>query len=119
MPTVVELPVTTYKGPVEPDWCPGCGDFGVLRGLQRAAGNRAVARAVVKPSASIPGVSVRKLQRVIGFGPLGGVPGVIVPPAAGAVLPGGFGFYRIMGGVPLVIRRPAWTGPARRRNRAG
>ena len=88
-------------------------ELGVARrilALQRAAGNRAVARAVVKPSASIPGVSVRKLQRVIGFGPLGGVPGVIVPPAAGAVLPGGFGFYRIMGGVPLVIRRPAWTG---------
>ena len=38
MPTVVELPVTAYKGPVDPDWCPGCGDFGVLRGLQRAAG---------------------------------------------------------------------------------
>jgi 2-oxoglutarate/2-oxoacid ferredoxin oxidoreductase subunit beta len=37
MPTVVELPVTAYKGPVDPDWCPGCGDFGVLRGLQRAA----------------------------------------------------------------------------------
>lgn len=38
MPTVVELPVTAYKGPVDPDWCLGCGDFGVLRGLQRAAG---------------------------------------------------------------------------------
>lgn len=38
MPTVVELPVNAYKGPVDPDWCPGCGDFGVLRGLQRAAG---------------------------------------------------------------------------------
>ena len=26
-----------FKGPVDPDWCPGCGDFGVLNSLQRAA----------------------------------------------------------------------------------
>ena len=38
MATVVELPAETYKGPVDPDWCPGCGDFGVLRALQTAAG---------------------------------------------------------------------------------
>jgi 2-oxoglutarate ferredoxin oxidoreductase subunit beta len=25
-----------YKGRVDPDWCPGCGDFGVLNALQRA-----------------------------------------------------------------------------------
>ncbi len=25
-----------FKGKVEPDWCPGCGDFGVLKGLQKA-----------------------------------------------------------------------------------
>ena len=25
-----------FKGKVDPDWCPGCGDFGVLSGLQRA-----------------------------------------------------------------------------------
>ena len=25
-----------FKGPVDPDWCPGCGDFGVLKGLQKA-----------------------------------------------------------------------------------
>ena len=25
-----------YKGKVDPDWCPGCGDFGVLKGLQKA-----------------------------------------------------------------------------------
>ncbi len=25
-----------YKGQVDPDWCAGCGDFGVLRGLQKA-----------------------------------------------------------------------------------
>lgn len=38
MATVVELPIETYQGLVEPDWCPGCGDFGVLRALEIAAG---------------------------------------------------------------------------------
>ncbi|HEY9715333.1 MAG TPA: 2-oxoacid:ferredoxin oxidoreductase subunit beta [Chroococcales cyanobacterium] len=38
MATVIELPLDTYKGPVDPDWCPGCGDFGVLRSVQMAAG---------------------------------------------------------------------------------
>ena len=26
-----------FKGEIAPDWCPGCGDFGVLRALQQAA----------------------------------------------------------------------------------
>lgn len=38
MAAVIELPVETYKGPVDPDWCPGCGDYGVLKSLQTAAG---------------------------------------------------------------------------------
>lgn len=42
MATVIELPLDTYKGPVDPDWCPGCGDFGVLRSLQMAAGKLGV-----------------------------------------------------------------------------
>ena len=25
-----------FKGSVSPDWCPGCGDFGVLRALEMA-----------------------------------------------------------------------------------
>src|SRR5713101_5294131 len=37
MATVIELPLETYQGLVEPDWCPGCGDFGVLRALELAA----------------------------------------------------------------------------------
>ena len=32
----VDLTAKDYKGPVDPDWCPGCGDFGVLRALQTA-----------------------------------------------------------------------------------
>lgn len=35
----VELTAKDFKGPVEPDWCPGCGDFGVLRALQTACAN--------------------------------------------------------------------------------
>jgi len=32
----VELKPRDFKGKVDPDWCPGCGDFGVLNSLQRA-----------------------------------------------------------------------------------
>jgi 2-oxoglutarate ferredoxin oxidoreductase subunit beta len=37
MSTVIELSVDLFKGPVDPDWCPGCGDFGVLKSVQQAA----------------------------------------------------------------------------------
>ena len=30
------LPVTAFKNEVKPDWCPKCGDFGVLSSLQKA-----------------------------------------------------------------------------------
>ena len=30
-----ELTVKDFKGPVDPDWCAGCGDFGVLSSLER------------------------------------------------------------------------------------
>ena len=33
---VVQLTARDFKGKVDPDWCPGCGDFGVLNALQRA-----------------------------------------------------------------------------------
>ena len=33
---LVQLAAKDFKGPVDPDWCPGCGDFGVLNSLQRA-----------------------------------------------------------------------------------
>ena len=32
----IELTPKDFKGLVEPDWCPGCGDFGVLNALQRS-----------------------------------------------------------------------------------
>jgi 2-oxoglutarate/2-oxoacid ferredoxin oxidoreductase subunit beta len=32
-----ELTLDFYQGPVDPDWCPGCGDFGVLNAMKRAA----------------------------------------------------------------------------------
>ncbi|OLE86664.1 MAG: 2-oxoacid ferredoxin oxidoreductase [Acidobacteria bacterium 13_1_20CM_2_60_10] len=39
----MELPIETYAGPVDPDWCPGCGDFGVLKAVKMAAGKAGVA----------------------------------------------------------------------------
>jgi 2-oxoglutarate ferredoxin oxidoreductase subunit beta len=38
MASVIELPLETYAGAIDPDWCPGCGDFGVLKSLKMAAG---------------------------------------------------------------------------------
>jgi 2-oxoglutarate ferredoxin oxidoreductase subunit beta len=32
----VQLTARDFKGGIDPDWCPGCGDFGVLNSLQRA-----------------------------------------------------------------------------------
>jgi 2-oxoglutarate/2-oxoacid ferredoxin oxidoreductase subunit beta len=40
MATTVESPkpltMADFKGRVDPDWCPGCGDFGVLAAVQKA-----------------------------------------------------------------------------------
>ena len=40
MATIVETPkpltMADLKGKVDPDWCPGCGDFGVLAAVQKA-----------------------------------------------------------------------------------
>ena len=38
MATVLELPIASYESVVDPDWCAGCGDFGVLKSLKMAAG---------------------------------------------------------------------------------
>jgi 2-oxoglutarate ferredoxin oxidoreductase subunit beta len=63
MATVVELPLDTYKGPVDPDWCPGCGDFGVLRSVQMAAGKL--------------GIQPKDLMIVSGIGCSSNLPGFI------------------------------------------
>ena len=34
--TVGTMTAKDFKGKVDPDWCPGCGDFGILRSLQKA-----------------------------------------------------------------------------------
>jgi len=31
-----QLVMADLKGRVDPDWCPGCGDFGVLAAVQKA-----------------------------------------------------------------------------------
>ncbi|MBI2194544.1 MAG: 2-oxoacid ferredoxin oxidoreductase [Planctomycetes bacterium] len=33
---MAKLSAKDFKGKVDPDWCPGCGDFGVLNSLQKA-----------------------------------------------------------------------------------
>ena len=35
-PPTGQLTLKDFKGKVDPDWCVGCGDFGVLRSLQKA-----------------------------------------------------------------------------------
>ena len=35
-PQQATLTAKDFKGPVDPDWCPGCGDFGVLDALKHA-----------------------------------------------------------------------------------
>ena len=32
----VKRTANDFKGKGDPDWCPGCGDFGVLNSLQKA-----------------------------------------------------------------------------------
>lgn len=39
----LELPVEQFQGPVDPDWCPGCGDFGVLKAVKGAAAGLGIA----------------------------------------------------------------------------
>jgi 2-oxoglutarate ferredoxin oxidoreductase subunit beta len=34
--TMVELKPKDFKGKADPDWCPGCGDFGLLNSVQKA-----------------------------------------------------------------------------------
>ncbi|MGH9814253.1 MAG: 2-oxoacid:ferredoxin oxidoreductase subunit beta, partial [Candidatus Acidiferrales bacterium] len=34
--TKVEFKIKDYKAEIHNDWCPGCGDFGILTALQSA-----------------------------------------------------------------------------------
>jgi 2-oxoglutarate/2-oxoacid ferredoxin oxidoreductase subunit beta len=63
MAAVIELPISTYESVVEPDWCPGCGDFGVLRALEIAAGKL--------------GIRPKDLMVVSGIGCSSNLPGFI------------------------------------------
>jgi len=36
------LTIKDFKGRAEPDWCPGCGDFGVLTALKQALAELAI-----------------------------------------------------------------------------
>src|SRR5579862_5249551 len=63
MATVVELPIHSFEGIVDPDWCPGCGDFGVLK--------------AVKMGAAKAGVAPKDLVVVSGIGCSSNLPGFI------------------------------------------
>ncbi len=63
MAAIIELPISTYESVVEPDWCPGCGDFGVLRALEIAAGKL--------------GIQPKDLMVVSGIGCSSNLPGFI------------------------------------------
>lgn len=36
------VPLASFRSKVSPDWCPGCGDYGVLSALQKAVSNLAI-----------------------------------------------------------------------------
>jgi 2-oxoglutarate ferredoxin oxidoreductase subunit beta len=63
MATIVELPIDSFEGLVDPDWCPGCGDFGVLKAVKEGA-----AKAGVKP---------KDLVLVSGIGCSSNLPGYV------------------------------------------
>lgn len=63
MATSVELPIQSFEGVVDPDWCPGCGDFGVLK--------------AVKAGALKAGVAPKDLVLVSGIGCSSNLPGYV------------------------------------------
>ena len=63
MATIVELPIQNFEGVVDPDWCPGCGDFGVLK--------------AVKMGAAKAGVQSKDLVVVSGIGCSSNLPGYV------------------------------------------
>ena len=59
----IELKASDFKSGINPDWCPGCGDFGVLNSLQRACAEL--------------GLQPHKILTVSGIGCSSNLPGYI------------------------------------------
>lgn len=57
------IPLTEFRSKVSPDWCPGCGDYGVLSSLQKAVSNI--------------GIEPKNLMVVSGIGCSSNLPGFI------------------------------------------
>src|SRR6266566_547474 len=59
--TLTTLTLQDFEGPVSPDWCPGCGDFGVLKSLKEALvalnipGHRVLVVSGIGCSSNLPG----------------------------------------------------------------
>src|SRR5712692_9150657 len=47
------LAMADFKGKVDPDWCPGCGDFGVLAAVQKALVDLQIPNHTVVPISGI------------------------------------------------------------------
>ncbi|MFN0117678.1 MAG: 2-oxoacid:ferredoxin oxidoreductase subunit beta [Elusimicrobiota bacterium] len=61
--TATPVPLAEFKSKVSPDWCPGCGDFGVLSALQKSVSNL--------------GIQPKDLMVVSGIGCSSNLPGFI------------------------------------------
>jgi 2-oxoglutarate ferredoxin oxidoreductase subunit beta len=61
--TTTPTPLAEFRSKVSPDWCPGCGDFGVLSALQKAVSNI--------------GIQPKDLMVVSGIGCSSNLPGFI------------------------------------------
>ena len=67
MATIVELPVENFEGIVDPDWCPGCGDFGVLKSVKMGATKADFDRTIgIHPTSAEEFVTLRTRTRVAG-----------------------------------------------------
>jgi len=62
-PNPTPTPLSEFKSKVPPDWCPGCGDYGVLSALQKAVSNL--------------GIKPHELMVVSGIGCSSNLPGFI------------------------------------------
>ena len=79
-----ELTEKDYQADVANDWCPGCGDFGILRALEKACAQLALANHQIAVFGGI-GCSGKAPYQVAAYG-IHTLHGRVLPFAAGAKL---------------------------------